>query len=234
VNVVPEFNHQNLNAGHRRRMELRFMENNCDFDGFSEHEKLEMLLFLLIPRRDVKNIAKRMLLDFGNIAEVLDADLKSLLACDGIGNHSALGLKICRAMFTAYFMQKRVARENLSSDLAAADFARLKLGGCRHESVMVMFLNRQNRLLGYEVSVGAVDRAAVYPPNIAELAITRHASGVIMAHNHPGGELEPSREDIDTTLQVLRALETVHVRLLDHIIVTPYAHASMRSMGCFK
>lgn len=223
---------ENLNAGHRQRLYDRFMA--AGFSGMSEHEILELLLFAAIPRRDVKPLAKRLLLHFGTLPAVLDAEEGELLKHSGVGMRTVVQLKLYREVVTLYVGQTRLKRETLSSGRSVAEFARVKLGGSRYENFMVIYLNTQNKLISFDVTEGTVNRATVYPRNIARRALELHASAVILAHNHPGGSAQPSSEDIAVTGIIFRALNAVEVRLIDHIVVTPSDYVSLRAMGVLE
>lgn len=132
------------------------------------HEILELILFSAIPRRDVKPLAKKLLLRFGSVAAVLDAEKNELLNIAGIGERTVAQLRLYREIVTLYVGQTKVKRETLNSGRAVADFARVKLGGSRYENFMVVFLNTQNKLIDFDVTQGTVNRATVYPRNIAK------------------------------------------------------------------
>ncbi len=221
----------NLNSGHRQRMYSRFA--GSAFSGMAEHEILELLLFTAIPRRDVKPLAKHLLLRFGSVAAVLDAEPAELLKISGVGEKTVTQLKLYREVVTLYMGQTRLRRERLTSGKSVADFARAKLGGSRYENFMVMYLNTRNELIDFDVVSGTVNRATVYPRNIARRGIELHASAVILAHNHPGGSAQPSPEDIEVTGVINEALKLVEIRLIDHIVVTPTDYVSLLAMGVF-
>jgi len=108
----------------------------------------------------------------------------------------------------------------LSSPGAVVDFARVKLAGLPHEAFMVIYLNVKNRVLDHQVlQEGTVDRAIVYPRQIIKAALTHKAAGLILSHNHPSGDPDPSQEDKHLTRSVIEAARTVEIRVLDHIIV---------------
>ena len=99
---------------------------------------------------------------------------------------------------------------------------------------MVIFMNSHNHVLDFQVFPGTVDRAAVYPREIAEKCLRTGATAVIAAHNHPSGICMPSDGDLQTTRRILAALRTINVGLVDHLIVTPTACLSLRGNGMLK
>ena len=108
----------------------------------------------------------------------------------------------------------------LSSPKVAVEFARAKFGGKANENFMVIYLNTRNEAIGYEILYeGTLDSSVVYPRRIIEGAISHHASGLLVVHNHPSGHTDPSTEDKHITQAILKAAQTMDIRLLDHIIV---------------
>ena len=92
---------------------------------------------------------------------------------------------------------------------------------------MVIFLNTKNKALDYKViQEGTVDRAVIYPRRMVEEALARHAAGVILVHNHPSGDSEPSPEDKQLTRSLVDAARTIDLRVLDHIIVGKEGYCS--------
>jgi DNA repair protein RadC len=119
---------------------------------------------------------------------------------------------------------------SLDSSAAVFDFLRLLIGASGKENFATLFLDKNKKLISYDiVSTGTIDRTAVYPREIAELALKRKAAFVIIAHNHPTGSLIPSQEDITVTERIAKALETLDILLLDHIIVSDTSFLSMKA-----
>ncbi len=204
--------------GHRQRIRERFQKNGTE--GMHDYEILELLLTYAIPRKDVKPIAKDLLKRFASLAGVLDAGPKELEAAAGIGPISSTLLRLIKEICAAYLAEKMKQRDVLSSPRAVLDFARVKLAGFPHEVFMVIFLNAKNKVLEHQIiHEGTVDRAVVYPRRIIEEALARHSAGLILVHNHPSGDSEPSPEDKQLTRSLIEAARTIDLRILDHIIV---------------
>lgn len=215
-------------AGHRRRLRERFLR--AGLVGLQDYEALELLLMFAIPRRDVKPLAKLLLERYGSVEKVLDAPPAEQLEIDGIGPHAATLIVLLKQLCTEYLEQKARSVDVLDSTGRVVDFLRMKLGGGRKETFMVLFLNTQNHLITYETYPGTVDRAPVYAREIAERALLARASGVIAAHNHPSGVCDPSPDDIRLTRSLAAALSPLGISLFDHIIVTPTAYRSLKVM----
>jgi len=211
--------------GHRERLRDRFRKSKGE--GLLGYEMLELLLTYAIPRRDVKPYAKNLIKKFGSLAGVLDADLRELEEVLQVGPISSTLIHLVKKLNEAYFAEKMMNRDALSSPQAVLEFARVKMAGLSHEAFMVIFLNTKNRVLGYNVvQEGTVDRAVIYPRRIVEEAIGRHAASVILVHNHPSGQSEPSPEDRELTRTIVEAARTIDLRVLDHIIVGREGHFS--------
>jgi DNA repair protein RadC len=118
-------------------------------------------------------------------------------------------------------------KDVLSSPQAVLDFARVKLAGLPHEAFMIIFLNAKNKVLDYKVlQEGTVDRAVIYPRRMVEEALAHHAAGIILVHNHPSGDSEPSPEDKQLTRSLVETARTIDLRILDHIIVGKEGYCS--------
>jgi len=205
--------------GHRQRLRKRFCMNG--FEGMLKYEVLEMLLTLVIPRRDVKQLAKDLLADYKTISEVLKQPVRVLMKYPGLGETSVINLKAIYE-FSQYSLQEScLKRDLLSNPEAVHKFVRMKFGARRHESYMLIYLDSRNYLIGYEVlSEGTVDYVFAYFRNAAEQALDRCASKVILVHNHPSGVCRPSDDDFKATYRLFEALNSVEIELADHLIVS--------------
>jgi DNA repair protein RadC len=203
---------------HRKRLREKFLKAGSE--GLHDYELLELLLTFAIPRLDVKPPAKRLIERFGSLNGVLDGSQAELADVRGVGPTSAILIRLVKELFSAYLAERMEGKDVLSSPRAVVDFARVKLAGLPHEAFMVIFLNVKNRVIEHEVlQEGTVDRAIVYPRQIIKAALTHKAAGLILSHNHPSGDPEPSQEDKHLTRSIIEAARTVEIKVLDHIIV---------------
>lgn len=219
-------------AGHRQRLRERFRKTG--FDGFAPHEVLELILTLVIPRRDVKPTAHALLRRFGSLKGVLDAAPEDLRTVDGIGSVAPIAFKIVRESATLYLQQSAETQESFRSFRALEDFWRLRLSGLGHEVFEVGFLDSGYRLLrdGIErVEEGDVSAVNVSPRKIVGSALKRSASALILAHNHPNGALRPSADDQNLTRALRQAAEPLGLEVLDHLIIADGAVYSFRREG---
>lgn len=219
-------------AGHRARLRERFLKSGVH--GFADYEVVELLLTLAIPRMDVKKPAKRLIKAFGNLKGILDAPVEELRKVDGIGPVTPAALKIIRAAATLYLQQHTEDREILSDAANLGDFWRMKIGGLTNEVFQVGYLDSAHRLLrdGFEtLAEGIIDRANVYPRRMVESALRRGAAALVLAHNHPNGDVHPSEQDKLLTRALVLAAEAVQVKIVDHLIVSTDEVFSFRKAG---
>ncbi|MBN8223306.1 MAG: DNA repair protein RadC [Xanthomonadales bacterium] len=118
-------------------------------------------------------------------------------------------------------LRRRLERlGNISDPTQASDFLRMRLGGLEHEQFHVLFLDTRHRVIAIEaLARGTVDGAEVHPREVVKAALTHNAAAVILAHNHPSGNPEPSAADRAITARLKQSLALVDIRVLDHIVV---------------
>jgi DNA repair protein RadC len=216
--------------GHRIRMRARLLAAGPD--ALADHEMLEMLLFLALPRRDTKPIARELLNRFGSFGRVITASPAELRAVDGLGDAGIAALKLAQAAAARLLKGELAAKPVLRSWEALTDYLRVAFGHERTEQFRVLFLDARAGLIADEImGRGTINHAPVYPREIVRRALELHAVTVILAHNHPSGSTEASRDDIAMTREVRRALQPVGVILHDHLIVTGDICVSMQQQG---
>lgn len=218
--------------GHRSRLRQRFEKSG--FQGFHGYEILELLLTYAIPRKDTKPVAKELIKKFKTIQKILDAPLDKLKEVDGMGENTALFLKILRETISEYFKGLSIEKKIFKTLDELVDYLKAVIGGKQNEIVHVLYLNSKNELLHSEdLGEGTVSEAVAFPRRIVEGALKHNATSVILAHNHPGGLSEPSDNDNMLTEAVKKALMTVNVSLQEHVIISDDGLYSYRKSGYF-
>lgn len=216
--------------GHRKRLRGRFTTSGLE--GLLPYEVLELLLSFAIPRRDVKDRAKNLLEAFGSLKGVLDAEFTELCAVEGIGERSATLLKLCRDLSVLYLKQKAVEKQHISSTEELLAFCRMAMGSKKDEEFVVIFLDSQNKIIEVEtIQKGIVNKAVVYPRQILERALARKAAAIILAHNHPSGNVRPSEADLTLTKTIQETARILDILVHDHIIVGEDRVFSFRQEG---
>jgi len=206
--------------GHRSRLRERFVKSG--FAAFAPHEVLELLLTLAIPRRDVKPAAKALLNKFGSLKGVLEASREDLAEVEGVGEIAATAFHIIRATSELYLLQGATQEPLLNSYTALENFWRVRLSGLKHEVIEVAYLDKTYRLLpdGVErLEEGSIDAAAFNPQKLFKKALARGARYLVLAHNHPSGDLAPSAHDNALTQSLATAAKAIEIGLLDHWII---------------
>jgi DNA repair protein RadC len=195
---------------------------------------VELLLTLAIPRSDVKQPAKALIQRFGSLRGILDASPHELRNVKGIGTVAPIALRIIKAAATLYLQQVAEHQDPLSDPGRLTAFWRMRIGALRDEVFEVGYLDSAHRLLrdGVErLEEGTIDRATVYPRRVIESALRRGAAALVLAHNHPNADVQPSEHDKVLTRAVVLAAETVHLKIVDHLIVSTDAAFSFRKAG---
>lgn len=219
-----------VHDGHRERMKKKLLEQGLD--GFDDHNVLELLLFYVLPRQDTNPIAHMLLDYFGSLEAVFEAPLEELIKVPGIGENTATLLKLIPAVSRRYEMSKNNFGEILDSTTKAGDYLAARYLFERDEVVYVVCLDAKRRVICCKALFrGDVNSAEVSVRKIAELALVKNASAIILSHNHTSGIALPSREDELTTKHVKSALESMNITLLDHIIVAGDDYISMAESG---
>lgn len=204
--------------GHRQRIKTKYEKSGLN--GWLDYEVLELVLSYSIPRKDTKSIARELLLRFKSINGVLDADNRDLQSVNGISKHTALFLNLLKDISVLYMEKRMFERDLLSSPQVVYDYLKVSLKGLMDEGFKMLFLDNRNQLVAMEtLKNGTVNQTIVFPRKIVERALFHHAVGVLIAHNHPSGSVEPSQEDQEVTKDIREALKTVDITLLDHIII---------------
>lgn len=217
-------------AGHRKRLRDRFIQGGAQ--AMPDYELLELLLFRTNLRADVKPLAHALLKEFGDFNAVLSAPYEKLLAVPGIGQAAAIDLKIVEAAAQRMARARVLRRNVISSWDAVLDYCHATMSHRETEQFRILFLDNKNTLIADEEQAkGTVDHVPVYPREVARRALELNASALILVHNHPSGDPTPSDADISMTAQIARALETLNIRLHDHIIIGRSCELSFRASG---
>jgi DNA repair protein RadC len=217
-------------AGHRARLRQRL--NETGGDGLLDHELIEYLLALAIPRRDTKPLAKALLREFGGIGGLLTADAQALSRVPGMGETSIAALKIAHAAAIRLVKAEIADRPVLANWQALLDYLRADMAHHPIERVRVLHLNTRNMLIRDELmSEGSIDQAAVHIREVIRRAIDLGSAAIILVHNHPSGDPSPSRADIDLTRSIMEAGKRLNIAVHDHIIIGTGGHASLRALG---
>jgi len=217
-------------TGHRARLRQRLFDGGPD--ALHDHELVEYLLGLAIPRRDTKPLAKKLLREFGGFGGLMSADAATIARVGDISEGAAAALKIAQASALRLLKAEVKDQKVLASWQALLDYLRADMAHEPIERVRVLFLNSKNVLIRDEpMWEGSVDESAVYIREIMRRALDLHATAIIVVHNHPSGDPSPSQQDIRLTRDLAEAGRHLKVTLHDHVIIGASGHSSLRAMG---
>lgn len=218
-------------SGHRQRVKTEFLARGVE--GWSDHRILELLLFYAIPQGDVNELSHALLERFGSLAGVMDALPESLQQVPGVGEHTAVLLKLIPKLAGRYSTIRSSPGDILASSRAARDYLLPYFQtGPRNEMVYLVCMDAKYKVLGcHKLGEGTVNAADITPRRVVELALAHNASAVLLAHNHVSGLALPSNADLLTTETLARVLREVGVELADHLIFTEDDMVSLKDSG---
>ncbi|MEH3108057.1 MAG: DNA repair protein RadC [Sphingomonas fennica] len=216
-------------SGHRARLRERLLGQGAD--ALLDHEVIEYLLALSIPRRDTKPLARALLAEFGGIGALLSADAESLRRA-GLSDVAAAAIRIADVAARRKLSAEVAARPILSGWQALLDYLHIDMAHRATECVRVLHLNTRNMLIRDEIaSEGSIDQAAVHVREIVRRALELNAAAIVLVHNHPSGDPSPSRADIALTREIAAALKPLGIAVHDHVVIGASGHASFRALG---
>lgn len=208
----------NPHKNHRERVKNKYLEHGLEC--FADHEVLEMILFYSVPQKDTNVMAHELIDKFGSLRKVLEATPDELCEISGIKSHTAVLLGIIRDVNRRCILSEVREGEVFDRVSKIGEYLMGYFSGLSNERVCVMLLDNSMRLIDcVNISDGSINGSTVDYRLIAQTALSKRASSVILAHNHPDGCAIPSREDREVTRAVEAALSVVGVNLLEHIVV---------------
>ena len=222
-----------LHDGHRKRLKEQFLNHS---DGFHDHQLLELLLCYAIPQGDVNGLSHRLLDRFGSLAGVLDARPEALEQVPGVGEHTAVLLKLIPVLSGRYQADRAGMGTILDSTQAAGQYLRPYFSqGARYEMAYLVCLDGKYKVLGcHKLDEGTVNAAEITPRKMVEIVLAHNATAAILAHNHLSGLALPSNADLMSTQQLRTILRSGDVELLDHLIFTDDDMVSLKDSGFFS
>ncbi len=216
--------------GHRARMREKLIKAGPD--ALLDHEMLEMVLFLALPRRDTKPIARALLAQFGSFAGAIAAPPQELRRVEGLGDAGLAALKLVQGAALRLAGAEVLDKPVLNNWDRLLGYLNASLARERIEQFRVLYLDSRNRLIADEAQArGTVNHTPVYPREIVKRALELHATALILVHNHPSGDPTPSRADIEMTAAIKQAAQVLEIVLHDHLIVGNGRHLSLKREG---
>lgn len=214
----------NVHEGHRDRVRQKIRANGIE--SLPDHEVLEYLLFMVTPRKDVNGLAHELINTFGGFDCVLDASEADLLAVKGVTKPAALFLSNYTAIYNKYLQSKENKKVFIRTLPDLSRFFINRIGNSKLEILLIACFDisfRLKRVLDY--TSNDVSCVMNSPKQLLSDIVKTNCSYVAIAHNHPGGSIYPSIDDLKMTHNFYRQLQVLDVRLLDSLVIT-YSNAT--------
>ena len=220
-------------AGHRKRLREKFIKGGLA--GFHDYEIIELLLTLGSPRKDCKQQAKEAVKRFKTLRGVLEAPTEELQGIDGIGPHSAFGIKLVQEVAREFLKQKIIDKPIYKSAQEIFDYLYHSMRDLTKEVFKVVYLNSQNQIIDTtDLFEGTISSGSISPREVIENAIKYHAVSLIFVHNHPSGNPQPSPGDKEVTRDLVYAGNIMRIKVLDHIIIGNNRYFSFAGEGLIE
>lgn len=218
------------NEGHRRRLREKFLD--AGLSGFHDYEVIELLLTLGTPRKDCKDAAKEALKKFKTLQGVFEASARELCEIRGIGPKNLFGIKLIRAVADRYLRKKIINKDPINSSRELFEYLVHALRDKNKEVFKALYLDAKNRIIAVETLFeGTLTSSAVYPREVVQAALENRVAAMIFAHNHPSGDLEPSREDVAITRKLVFACRMMGIAVHEHLIIGNSGYFSFADQG---
>lgn len=223
----------NPHKNHRIRLKEKYKKGGLDF--FSFHEKLELILFYSIPRRDTNKIAHELENKFsGSIANIFESGDNMLKEIDGISDQTVLFFKLLKDITRLYNIERANKSEIVNTKKFHEDFLTAYFTGKETEEVVLLTVNnRMERISDDVIFVGSVNSTKVDMNKMVRIALDNNASGVIVAHNHPNGPDYPSPEDLNTTKRIERLFTEISINFIDHYVISDTKISSIKEKNIY-
>lgn len=215
--------------GHRQRLKEKLAKNSR---ALADYEILELVLASALPRRDTKPLAKELIAKFGSLKEAIMAHPDQLDGIKCVGPGVQAHWRLLQELYARLGEASARRGRSLSDPADVAKAAMARMGSKGIEEFWVLFMDTKNRVIGWEqMARGTVNATPVFPREIMAVALRLEAANIILAHNHPGGDPNPSKEDILLTGMIQEAAGGLDINVLDHVIVTDHDYYSFNEYG---
>lgn len=224
--MARDLSHKN----HRQRVREEFRENGMDH--FPPHKVLEMMLFYVYRQKDTNPLAHQLIDRFGSLSGVINAPYDLLLEAEGVGEEAATYIKALAAFVKQYLNDSYAKINTITTVEEAKDFMRYRFLDDALECVLLTCLGYNNRVIYSGIlAKGTLEKVEILPKDVVKACLRADAAKAILAHNHPNGFCNPSRNDLSATFVLHEELKRVDVELWDHVIVASDGVFSLRESG---
>ncbi len=224
---------EEIHKGHRRRLREKFLKSGLS--GFHDYETVELLLTLGSPRKDCKPQAKEAIKRFKTLRGVLSASAEELQQIEGIGPHSAFGIRLVQELAREFLKGRIVDQTFFKSSREIFDYLYHAMRDLKKELFKVIYLSSQNQIIEVaDLFEGTVDSSFISPREIVEGALKDKAAALIFVHNHPSGNPAPSTSDRELTRQLVYVGKIMQMKVVDHIIIGNDRYYSFADEGLIE
>ncbi|CAK8162410.1 DNA repair protein RadC [Candidatus Xenohaliotis californiensis] len=218
-----------MHIGHRKRLRNRLL--NSGGIALEDYELLELLLFNALPRRDTKLIAKQLLKDKKSLRDLFTQSEVNDLMISGYSSVVQASI-ICVAEIVKRVISGSLKKYSVFNNWRQImDYLIIVIGNKDIECFYVMLLGSGNKLIAEDYYTGTVSKVMIYYREVLKKAISLNAVGIIVAHNHPSGSVDPSKEDIESTKALVKMCQVLEIKVLDHVIVSGNKFFSFSAVG---
>lgn len=220
----------NFHAGHRERLRQKFLDGHL-----ADYEVLELLLSFVIPRCDVRPLARGLVAHFGGIYAVLTAPISELMGYKGVGRNTAIFIKAIASLMQTSCKFELTQSPIFHDEITLRNYCILKMGGKTIEEFHVLYLDINLRLIADDLhTIGTIDWSPVFPRDILKRALDLNARSVVLLHNHPTPNTSFSEPDVKITSEIKNILATCDINLYDHYLVSGGIVYSARDLFLLK
>jgi DNA repair protein RadC len=201
-------------------------------EALSGQELLALIIGRGIPGKSAVHIAQEVLTTFGNLHAVSQATIEELSQVKGIGLAKATQIRAAFELGKRQDLEPDLAQYSISDPSRLVKAIRKGIQEKAKEHFKLVLLNSRNRIIGIStISVGTLNSSLVHPREVFKDALRHSASSIILVHNHPSDDPEPSGDDITVTRRLADAGRLMGIDVLDHIIITRQCYTSLKERG---
>ncbi|WP_341808129.1 RadC family protein [Wolbachia endosymbiont (group E) of Neria commutata] len=213
--------------GHRKRLREKIILDNGQ--SLLDYEILEHILYSAYGRIDVKPIAKRLINYFGSLNKVLNAESEELKNINKVNDAAISAIFCVKQAFVRSTREKMKDLPIINNWHKLLDYLRASIGSINKENFRVIYMNKKYRLIAEDLqNIGTVDQTPIYLREIIKRALLIGSTSIVISHNHPSGDVQPSNSDISLTKQLAEACQSIGIELIDHIIIAFNNHFSFK------
>jgi len=204
-------------------------------EALSAQELLALIIGRGVSKKSVMTIAQELLIKFGNIKAISEATLEELSQIKGIGFAKAAQIKACFELGKRKDLEPEQKDFDIKDPQSVVKAIRASIKDKAKEHFKLILLNARNKILGIStISIGSLNASIVHPREVFKDAIVHNAYSVVLAHNHPSGDPEPSEDDLTMTKRLIEAGKILGIEVLDHIIITKNGYFSFKDRGLLR